>query len=159
MRNKLGGFFFFWEMISFASSTSRSTLWETWAKKNSHKTGLTMKRKRNIVQSHTKFASVFFSHWYFSSFSFNSNAVPSLTTTVASLTPFIHISFLPLLVFLVWDFLGLWPVTTGLATSAVPLEAVLSAAAAGTTVVGFTPPWAAGLFGAKQKAIKKTKLL
>lgn len=156
-------------MISFASSTSRSTLWETWAKKKSHKTGLTMKRARNIVQSYTKFASGFFSHWYFSSFSFNSNAVPSLTTTVASLTPFIHIScwikenfrssFLPLLVFLVWDFLGLWPVTTGLATSAVPLDAVLSAAAAGTTVVGFTPPWAAGLFGAKQKAIKKTKLL
>lgn len=77
-------------------------------------------------------------------------------TTLGFLKHFIYISclikenfrfsFSPLLVFLVWDFLRFWPVTTVLATSAVPLDAVLSAAA-GTTVVGFTPPLAAGLFG------------
>lgn len=166
MRNKLEAFFL--RNDQFCEQYFQKHTMEDTSKKTSHKTGLTIKRIRNIVQSDTKFASVFFSHWYFNSFSFNSNAVPSLTPTVAFLTPFIHISclikenfrssFLPLLVFLVWDFLGLRPVTTGLVTSALPLDAALSGAAAGTTVVGFTHPLAARLFGTKQKSIRKAKL-
>lgn len=75
------------------------------------------------------------------------------TSTKFLVSPKFFIS--PLLVFLVWDFFKFGPVTTGLATSAVPLDAVLSASS-GATVVGFSPPLAAGLFG-QNKAKNKTK--